>query len=74
MTAAAKKILDEALALSTSEREGLVDALSRSLDPHRLDPEWEAEITRRIQKIESGEAVVHDVRAVLDLLKSKYQG
>lgn len=74
MTEGAKQILDAALALPPSEREELVDALSRSLDPHRLSPEWEAEIARRVAKLESGDAVVHDARAVLDRLKSKYPG
>ena len=74
MTSAGKKILDEALALPTAEREDLVGALSRSLDPQALSSEWEAEIRRRVQKIERGEAVFHDAKGHLEALRAKYGG
>ncbi len=56
MTSAAKKILDEALALPEEDRVTLVEALSDSLDPEgiELSPEWTAEIGDRIAQIESG--------------------
>lgn len=60
MTSAAKKILEEALALSQQEREELVRALSSSLDAVELSPEWSSEIGRWIQKIERGDATLLD--------------
>ena len=74
MTSAAEKILKEALALPPEDREELVGALSESLDPVRLSPEWESEIARRIAKIESGEAVLHDAEEHLQKLLKKYGG
>ena len=72
MTSAAKKILEEALALSEQEREGLVSALSSSLEPVELTPEWSAEIRRRIQKIERGEADLLDAEEHLAELRQKH--
>ena len=74
MTSAAKKILEEALALPQDEREELVGELSRSFDPVELSPEWEAEIARRVRQIESGEAVFHDAEQHLKSLRAKYRG
>lgn len=53
---AARKLLDEALALPPDERAALVDALSESLEPIEVSPEWADEIRRRIEAIERGEA------------------
>jgi putative addiction module component (TIGR02574 family) len=72
VTSAAKKILEEALALSEQEREGLVSALSSSLEPVELTPEWSAEIRRRIQKIERGEAELLDAEEHLAELRQKH--
>lgn len=72
MTSAAKKILKEALALSQQEREELVSALSNSLDPVELSPEWTSEIGRRIEKIERGEAELLDPEEHLAELRRKY--
>ena len=59
VTSAAKKILDEALALPEEDRATIVDALSESLrDLEELSPEWRAEIARRIDAIERGESRV----------------
>lgn len=57
MTSAARKILDEALALPEREREALVTALSDSLSPEAstLGPEWTAEIGQRLEALERGE-------------------
>ena len=74
MTSTAKKILDEALALPQEEREELVGALSSSLEPVELSPEWETEIARRVRKIESGEAVFQDADEDLQRLRAKYGG
>jgi putative addiction module component (TIGR02574 family) len=72
VTSAAKKILEEALALSQQEREELVSALSSSLDPIELSPEWSSEIDRRIQKIERGEAEFLDAKEHLSKLRQKH--
>ena len=74
MTSAAEKILKQALALPPEDREELVGALSESLDPVRLSPEWEGEIARRIAKIEAGEAVLHDAEEHVEKLLKKYGG
>jgi putative addiction module component (TIGR02574 family) len=57
VTAATKKILDEALALTDDERVDLMAALSDSFEPApaELSPEWKAEITNRIAQVERGE-------------------
>jgi len=72
VTSAAKKVLQEALALSQQEREELVGALSNSLDPVQLSPEWNAEIGARIRKIERGEAEFLDADAHLAELRPKH--
>lgn len=57
MTAEAKKIFDEALALPEHERRILIDALSDTFehDVADLSPEWKKEIKGRIAELESGE-------------------
>ena len=58
MTAQAKKIFEEALALPEQDRAALVDALTDSLLAVEapLGPEWTAEIARRIEAVERGES------------------
>ena len=72
VTSTAKKILEEALALSGREREELVTALSSSLDPVELSPEWTSEIGRRIRKIERGEAKFLDAEEHLAEVRTKH--
>lgn len=57
VTAAAKKILEDALALTEGERMELMAALSDSFEPQPTDlsPEWKAEIESRIGQLERGE-------------------
>ena len=57
VTAAGKKILEDALALSEEERRELMAALSDSFEPQptELSPEWRAEIEDRIGQLERGE-------------------
>ena len=57
MTAAAKKVLGDALALNDDERMELMAALSDSFEPApaELSPEWKAEIDNRIAQLERGE-------------------
>ncbi len=75
MTSAAKKLLEEALALPSEDREKLVEALADSLEPSEIDlsPAWKTEIERRVEAIERGESrlipgdeVDARLRAVLD--------
>lgn len=73
MRSAARKILQDALALPQEEREELVGALSDSLDSLRVSAEWEAELARRIEKVESGEAKVIDAEEHLAELRAKYR-
>jgi hypothetical protein len=72
VTSTARKILSAALALPQDEREELLGALSISLESVELTPEWDAEITRRIQKIASGQAVFLDAEDHLEKLRAKY--
>ncbi len=58
MPATVDSILDDAKALSTEDREYLVDALIRTLNPvdkPPFDPELLAECRRRSARIDSGE-------------------
>lgn len=55
MTSAANKVLEEALSLSEDERAEIIEALSESLMPVELSPEWQTEIKSRIAQLESGE-------------------
>lgn len=52
--AEAAEILEAALRLEPDERVRLVEALSASLDGVELNTEWEAEIQRRIEDVDSG--------------------
>ncbi len=58
MTAEAKRVLEQALALPEEERAALMEALSDSLHEAsgELSPEWKAEIERRIEAVEGGES------------------
>jgi putative addiction module component (TIGR02574 family) len=56
MTSKAKKLLDEALQLSPSEREALAGQIFDSLETDDPDAEgaWQAEIERRITELDQG--------------------
>jgi putative addiction module component (TIGR02574 family) len=59
MTAAAKEIMKAALKLDPTEREHIAHELLESIDDSsdaELSPVWEAEIQRRLRRIEAGEA------------------
>lgn len=49
-----------------------MSALSSSLEPVELSPEWTSEIGRRIQKIERGEAELLDAEEHLAELRQKH--
>ncbi len=57
MTAEAKRVLEQALALPEEERAALMEALSDSLHEAagELSPQGAAEIGRRIEAVERGE-------------------
>ncbi len=58
MTAEAKRVFEQALALPDEERAALMEALSDSLHEaaEQLSPQWTAEIGRRIEAVERGES------------------
>lgn len=60
MTSAAKKVLEEALALPSEDRAELMEALAESLDVAeiRLTSAWQAEIGRRVEAVEQGESLL----------------
>ena len=73
MAATVDQLTHEALNLSEQERAQLAHALLRSLDSaenvSEVDAAWEAEITRRVERVKQGTAkgrpaedVFHDVR------------
>jgi putative addiction module component (TIGR02574 family) len=60
VTAEAKKVLDEGLALSNNERRRVAEALLDSLaeaSEDEIDPGWRDEVLRRIDEVRSGEVV-----------------
>jgi putative addiction module component (TIGR02574 family) len=73
VTTAVERVFKDALSLSDEEREELVAALTQTLAPVDLDPTWKAELARRIAKIESGEAVLHDAELHAQQLRAKYE-
>lgn len=68
-----EKILQEALALSREDRDRLVEALLRSLEP---DEEWEkawaVEIERRLKEIDEGRAKLIPHEEVFAELRARY--
>jgi putative addiction module component (TIGR02574 family) len=59
VTEAAKKLFEQALALSRDERERLAEALLASSGgdmPREVEQAWVAEIGRRIARVRDGEA------------------
>jgi putative addiction module component (TIGR02574 family) len=48
------EILEAALKLDPNDRVDLVEAISASLDGIDLGPEWEEEIRRRLDDVDSG--------------------
>jgi putative addiction module component (TIGR02574 family) len=51
-------IAQEALELPPEEREVLVERLIASLEPAQLHPDWEAEIGRRVDRLQRGEGTL----------------
>jgi putative addiction module component (TIGR02574 family) len=73
VTEAARQLYEQALALSNDEREQLIEDLAQSLQPVELSPAWQAEIARRVERVDRGEAVIHpNARDIVRKLQDKY--
>lgn len=71
----AKKIYDQAMELSASERASLAHDLILSLDApsnFQLHPTYEAEIQRRVQMVREGSAAGRPAGEIISELKAKY--
>lgn len=76
MTAAANKILEDALALPNEERRRIAELLldSVSVDgAEGIEAAWVAEAVHRADQLERGEVEALDGKTVLDDLKAKFQ-
>ena len=73
MTAVAE-ILEAALKLEESERALLLEELSASLHGIDLGDEWEAEIRRRIDDVDSGRVQTVPGEEVLERLERRFSG
>ena len=72
----AKKIYDQAMELSASERASLAHNLILSLDAPsnlQLHPTYEAEIQRRVQMVREGSATGRPAGDIISELKAKYE-
>ena len=76
MSTTVKKVRDEALALSTSERASLAHDLILSLDnpaDYTLSPAQETEIQRRVQLVREGQAKGRPAEEVFAAIKARRQ-
>jgi hypothetical protein len=74
VTSAAKKVLDEALALPVEERRKVTWALLDALPPETADEieaAWLEEVRRRVDRFERGEAQAVDGQEALRALEAK---
>lgn len=72
-----ERILEEALALSESDRASLAASLLESLDPGSdadVDTAWAEEIARRLDSIDRGEVTLIPWDTVLDTLRNRHNG
>ena len=75
MSSAAKKLLDDALALPEEERRKIGEALLRSVDAASdLDDAQGAELARRVEKIRRGEGRFLEAEEHLRELRTKLGG
>ena len=75
MSSAAKKLIDEALALPPEDREALLEVLSTSLEHEpQADVEraWLEEALRRIERFKAGETRAIDWAEAQRRLRDKY--
>ena len=76
MTAVAKKVLNEALALPADARVGLVEKLIASLNlptQPEIDKLWTEEAERRIGQIDRGEVKLVNGKKVFARIRKKYR-
>ena len=76
MTAAAKKILEDALALPDDERRRIAELLLDSISTdstEEIEAAWVAEAVRRADELERAEVEALDGESVLEDLKAKFQ-
>ena len=76
VTAAAKKILEDALALPDDERRRIAELLLDSISTdstEEIEAAWVAEAVRRADELERGEVEALDGESVLKDLKAKFQ-
>ncbi|MFV8755069.1 addiction module protein [Nannocystaceae bacterium ST9] len=77
MTASAKKILEDVLALPDEDRRRIAEAILVSMPPETLDEierAWLEEAQRRAGRLERGEVEARDGDEVLAELEAKLQG
>jgi hypothetical protein len=77
VTAAAKKVLDEALALPEEDRRRVVEALLDTMDPDvtsEIEVAWIEEARQRARRLEQGEVKARDGEAALAALEAKLRG
>ena len=67
----ANRVLQAALELAPRERAELVEALAASLDGIDLGEEWEDEIRRRVEDVDSGRVKPIPGEIVLDRLEQR---
>ena len=74
MSPAAQKLLDELMTLPPEDRERLADILYGSLQPENpaeIAAEWDAEIKRRLDQIDSGEVQLIDGDTVMKAARAR---
>jgi hypothetical protein len=74
VTSAAKKVLEEALALPPDDRRRVTEALLDSMPPEaadELEAEWLAEARARADRLERGAVEARDGDTALDELERK---
>jgi hypothetical protein len=71
------ELYEKALTMEAAERAELAQRLLRSLDVEEREPGWEEdwreEIERRIDRIERGEAQLHDAKEVMARLRKSLE-
>lgn len=76
MTDIALRLKDELLRLPEEDRVELARILWDSIDEpfdEEIDGAWEAELNRRFEEIESGQAVGEPARKVIEELREKHK-
>jgi len=74
VTAQARKVLDEVLALPEDDRVGILDELAASLADRMVAARaaWDAEVARRLSAMDRGEIAVLDGTIATRELRAKY--